>query len=388
MLPSMRAGRSSGRSEKMNMHDESRETEEPPLPQGATPLLRFILRGGEIPGGDELTAQESEDFAAHLAFHGLVPIAYERIRHLALDARLRSRLREKTFAEAAAEELRERDLLELAAHWPAGLPGLVMKGSALAYQIYQQPHLRPRSDHDLLIEWNDLPNIRELFLSLGYEEESTGGQLITSQTLFVREGEASSVFDVHWRPSNVHAVSRALSFGELIAASTPHPRFSSLRVPSLEDSLLIALLHRAAHHHDSERLIWLADIDLLCRTLGDERVASVVERARGRGAGSVCIRGLQLTRQYFGTPLPALPDVDRDRLNWLNARRAKRVEMFLRDLQALPGWRARRRWLRELAFPTESFMRKEFARGHESLARLYLRRGVRGLKRLFRPTSS
>lgn len=372
----------------MNTHDRSREPEEPPLPPDASRLLRFILGHPDAPDASALPEQDCEAFAAYLTFHGLVPLAYERVRRLAPAARLTSLLRAKTFAEAAAEELRERDLGELAARCPDPMNVLVIKGSALAYQIYEQPHLRSRSDHDLLIAFEDLPALRNIFLSLGYVEESTGGELITSQTLFVREGARASVFDVHWRASNVHAVSRALVFESLIASSTAHPHFPALRVPSLDDSLLIALLHRAAHHHDSERLIWLADIDRLCRALGEQRVAAVVDEARRKRIGSVCVRGLLLTRHYFATPLPPLPHTGRDRLSWLNARRSRRVEMFLRDLEALPGWNARRRWLHELAFPNEAFMRKEFARGDESLARLYLRRGLRGLRRLFRRTSS
>ena len=55
------------------------------------------------------------------------------------------------------------------------------------------------------------------------------------------------------------------------------------------------------------------------------------------------------------------------------------------DFAALPGWRARLRRLRQLAFPPPAFVLQQFgARTRLALPWLYAWRGARGIARLFR----
>jgi len=359
---------------------------QPAVPRILEPFLRATLHGRVDAWPGDVNEKSIDEFLVALEWHGLASYFHEIASSRVPDT-VRLPLRRRSLLQVAIEHARHMELQSVsAALHLRGVRTLAIKGSALAYQVYPGAHLRPRADHDLLIDSSSIDGVRESFLARGYTEYSTGGSLITSQTTFQRgEDMLSHVFDVHWRASNVHAVSRALDSETLFASATPHPVVEHLLVPSLPHSLLIALLHRAAHHHNSDRLIWLTDIDLLARSIGTAGVAALLEDARQREALSVCVRGLALTAEWFGTPLPPLPAAGRDRLRWLIGKRVHRMEFFVQDLRAIPTWKSRVSWLRELAFPAESFMRTQFSeRTGESLYRLYLRRGLRSLGRIFK----
>ena len=49
---------------------------------------------------------------------------------------------------------------------------------------------------------------------------------------------------------------------------------TSARGPSSVDALVLAAVHRIAHHFDSDHLIWLYDIDLIARSLTIAYVAA------------------------------------------------------------------------------------------------------------------
>lgn len=362
------------------------ESSHTPVPPRLDSFLRAELQGIGSAWPEDVEEADARAFVEALEWHGVAPILLEKASSRLPD-NVRDLLRKSVLLQVALEHERLRELRSVAAALhDQQVKALVMKGSALAYQIYPAAYLRPRADHDLLIDAARIEEVRALFRSRDYKEHSTGGSLIIAQTSFSREADPGAhVFDIHWRTSNVHVVSDALDAATLYEHAVRHPQIEHLLVPSLDHSLLVALLHRAAHHHDSNRLIWLADIDLLVRRLGTETVGAILEDARTRGALSVCVRGLELTSRWFATPLPALPAITGDRLQWLVARRVRRLEFFLRDLRALPSWRSRAQWLRELAFPSREFMTTHFAvKDEESLSRLYLRRGLRGARRLFR----
>lgn len=62
-----------------------------------------------------------------------------------------------------------------------------------------------------------------------------------------------------------------------------------------------------------------------------------------------------------------------------------RLRFLLSELTSLPSWTARRKRLRDLAFPSPAYMRKEFGVSNRfTLTLFYLVRAARGVFRLFR----
>jgi hypothetical protein len=160
----------------------------------------------------------------------------------------------------------------------------------------------------------------------------------------------------------------------------------SARGLSSVDALVLAAVHRIAHHFDSDLLIWLYDIDLIARGLTHEEWREFAALIRARKVAAVCQRSLQRAVDRFGTNVPAwvwtdLPSVDAAKSERTARYLARRTHLavVLDDLRSLPRWRDRWQLVREHAFPSTAYMRGVFAPSSAApLALLYARRLLRG----------
>ena len=340
--------------------------------------LRCALREESAAWPSDLTDDEIDA----LSEHGVVPWIY-RVVHLA-------QLRDFAIRAAAVEPQRLADLREvLTALAARGIDPLVLKGSALAYEIYGAPELRPRGDTDLLIRAGDLERTREALRDLGFTENpGSGDEHGVRQTLFLR---GPHTYDVHWSVANTAVFEGVLPFEELRARSLPLPRISvHARGLSTVDALLLACIHRVAHHHDSDRLIWLCDIALLRDRMSDEEHREFWEIAEQRRIAGICERAVDLADEWMSRPrrhraVDYLSEIRRDEPSRvLMNRRITRGRLLAANLRALP-WRSRARRIWQLAFPPPSFIRKSFGkRSGLALPWLYVYRGARGIARLLR----
>ena len=328
----------------------------------------------------------------------VIELAREEGLHILLADRLRPpALEDERRAAAvigAAREAELRTLLEALAE--AGVRPILIKGCALAYTHYPRPELRPRDDTDLMILESDREAVARTAASLGYlRPPETEGELITAQVHFYKRDRAGIVhaLDVHWGISNVRAFAGALSYDELARDAIPLPALgASARGASAMHALLIACLHRVAHHADSANLLWLYDIHLLARGR-DPDAAAFAALASGRGMRAVCVRSLTLADEAFGGIDPSwiaalsIPDT---------AGNPEPSAAFLEgplslagilkaDLKATPGWSTRARLVREHLFPPRAFMFERYeTRRAAALPFLYLHRIVSGAPKWLR----
>lgn len=250
----------------------------------------------------------------------------------------------------------------------AGLTPLIFKGAALAYSVYRTAWTRPFIDVDVLIREADLPALGGVLASIGYEPATqVDGRLITHQSAFVRSGRVGyhHQFDVHWRPFNPEPLKRVLTYEEVLTRSEPLPRLSpAARGSGRVDALLIAFVHRAAHHNDAGDLIWIWDIDRLARRLSSDDWGSLVAEARDRDVRGLCAAGLARAAGCFSTPVP--DDVRRA----LGAGEPERSTVFLGgrlaelDIQLLNfaslRWCDRPAFVAQHLFPSAAYMRQAY----------------------------
>ncbi|HET8796058.1 MAG TPA: nucleotidyltransferase family protein [Thermoanaerobaculia bacterium] len=355
-----------------------------PIAERLRQPLRAVLRGDRSDWPD-LTPDETHA----LVVHGLAPLIYARARV--------PQLRSEAIRAAALEPARAAVLRELlGALARAGIAALVLKGSALAYGLYEAPELRPRGDTDLLVSASDVERARALFRELGFDEQpQSGDEHGLRQTVFTRAAGAGVVhmIDLHWAVANTPLFAATLEFGELLARAVAIPTLGEhARGLDDVDALLLACIHRVAHHHDSDRLIWLVDIALLReRMTRDAHARFWRAAAEGRIVG-VCRRSIDLADAWMSRPpvhgaeeFLSREELERDEPSRLFLDRGlTRGALLAANLRALP-WRARAARLWQIAFPPPEFLRQSFgARGNLVLPWLYVYRGVRGLLRLFR----
>lgn len=277
--------------------------------------------------------------------------------------------RELTIAAAlnAWRDEETRRLLAALSH--DGIDVLVMKGSALAHTLYAEPHLRPRLDVDLLLGRDALERAERVVTAEGWTHPvERAAEVAEPQRHYVKDGPGGSLYhlDVHWRIAIPQAFGDALSFHELAQRSVPVPQLgASARTLSPVDALLLACVHRVAHHADAIDLLWLRDIHLLVEHLTAEERVELPARAQRASIVAVTRRGLALAADLFGTPhaaellsgLAALPPQSESSADFLGGVRP--VNALRLDLAALT-WSARLALVAEHLFPAPAYMRARY----------------------------
>jgi hypothetical protein len=359
-----------------------------------TGLLAALLRSDDVSSVD-WERVNAVAFMEGAARHGVVPLVAERIgRRTEVPDRLRSLLDAEMNRHAAADLVREAELRAcLAGLDEAGVAALVMKGAQLAYSHYPRPDLRPRSDTDVLIAAEARDRVDEVLVRLGYTNlEQATGEFLTGQSTYLRHRDAVSVhaLDVHWRIANPQPFANFLSFEEAQHDAVPIVGLSD-RARGLSDvhALLVACVHRVAHHYDADRLIWLYDIHLIASRLVDAEWAAFAALSERGGVTAVCGRSLERAAQQFGTRIPAFllePGTPSHRNREATAAYLKpdrrHVQRVVEDMRALRSWSDRLQLAKEHLLPPASYMRDVYAPSSAApLPLLYVRRMFRGARK-------
>ena len=267
---------------------------------------------------------------------------------------------------------------------------LVIKGTALAYTAYASAWHRPRTDTDLLIDADQTAEAIRVLESCGYVKSDalTTGTLVSHQAAFERvDGHGlNHVIDLHWRLVNPQILANALSFEYLSDRAQPVRALGpAARTPCPIDAVLVACIHRLAHHQGQDRLIWLYDLRMLTMRFTDAEWVALADGACRFGVAGLCLDGLRQARDRAGTRIP--PRVEE---LWQATAPAERSHVYVAgpvlkrdvlasDLAELPGWRARARLVKEHAFPPAAFMRTRYGvKSAVWLPALYVHRLITG----------
>lgn len=361
-------------------------------------LLCAVMRGDDVLPPEAEQQQRLLDLARE---HRVERLAGWRIGDGQLNAwfgaaagELRAEVRAHAVTEAVhAREM--RDVIEALASIDGARPTL-FKGAALAHSHYPKPWLRPRLDTDILVSPSHVDRAFASLRALGYDREiATSGRLVASQASFNRVDRfgVTHVVDLHWHIANMQVIARMLSHDEIARRAVPLPGLGPYaRAASPPDALTLACLHRAAHHRDSEELLWIYDIHLLAVSLSESDWNAVVATAERSAAKALCARGLTLAIDRFRTRVPnhVMRRLDSERRSTCREPSAvflskdlRLVDGLMSDLRSLPA-RARIRLLAEHLFPPADYIRARYrATSRLFVAFSYMRRIAAGLPKWF-----
>jgi len=281
-------------------------------------LVITLARIGAGIGPDTLPAlDKSIDWPAVLDLagqHRVAPLVRQALSGAPPDtapAPILAELKARMWRVAAARLLCESVLgsfLSIAAG--QGVEVLVLKGAALAHDLYPRPELRPYGDLDILCRPADFPRLAADLLAAGYQREDpndaaglrppldscrrrnfidpSGGVLIEVHLDVLGLGLPARRRGDFWREARTVDIGR-------------------LRVRTLNPTH--QLLHLAVHVHSHcySRLLWLIDLDLLIRKYG-EKIAwdRLPALARAEGVGAVLRHALATLHAILDTPVPVL----------------------------------------------------------------------------------
>lgn len=200
----------------------------------------------------------------------------------------------------------------------ASIEVMVLKGTALAGGVYDDPALRPMVDSDLLVRPVDLPGAVQVLEGLGYQGTSRGDR----REMIVRHGLAFQrrdgvEIDLHWMPHRSLAspgLSRTFPRLPWEAGLAPDEWWARARpiavgdatalAPAPTDLLLHVCLH-GAYSGANGRLRWAADAAALLRA--DETAIDwdlLVAQARRRRASHTLAAALGYLHEAQSLPVP------------------------------------------------------------------------------------
>lgn len=217
----------------------------------------------------------------------------------------------------------------------AGIESVLMKGTALAYSMHEEPAVRRRGDTDLLVRPQFRERTRAILAELGWYRR------IDPHGLYYQEGwlhDAAGFFvhsvDLHWEPSDRPVLQGIIPIDAFFDAKAPVPRFceGAFR-PDLPTMMLHATINQkwhALHGYDAEggrlvsprRLIWSIDFDLMARGMTPQDWQRLQEHCQRHGVGALVAHSLRGMVQDLHSELPAglIDALDRDPLNPTLAR--------------------------------------------------------------------
>ena len=296
-------------------------------PSSATSLLARILRGD--PPLPDLVRWPADDLASEAAEQGVDRLVWQALSRVVgapepLVSALASRVRMAT----AWDLLEQRELSSmLRSLSAAGVRALLIKGTALAYSLYDAPWHRPRMDTDILVSPEDVAGAERALSEAGYQRSNamTSGEFVSHQATFERVDPTgvSHVIDLHWKIVNPQMLADSLPFDDLWHDALPIAALDPVaRMPAHPASLVLACIHRLAHHQGHDRLIWLEDIRRLGAQLDDAGWAALAGLACERRVAGLCLDGLQQARDQLGARCPCRSNEPSRRQRHRNRRTA------------------------------------------------------------------
>lgn len=149
------------------------------------------------------------------------------------------------------------------------IPYAVIKGNALAYQVYPDPATRPCSDLDIFVGEGEFLRVEKLFYQVGFKEyiPKRFGKLtwkIDHAIAYSHPHYPDILMEVHARLPGTYALNKKRYeswFWEEIAELNLSG--FKLRVPNLSAALMIASAHMMVGHGTMIHWRWLLDIILI-----------------------------------------------------------------------------------------------------------------------------
>jgi hypothetical protein len=270
---------------------------------------------------------------------------------------------------AAIELVRKHDLLALLqAARQIGVRLLLLKGGALAYTHYPEPHLRPRVDTDIFIDLADIPAVKAMFSGLGQQLVGHTYKSHQFNSLRTDIGGGTINYDVHWRSNNRSIYARVIRHAEALRESVEVPGLGGARTLKPAHALLQACMHRAGNPaHDPDRLIWLFDIHLLASRMPEAELLEFAGRAVDENLQEICREALEKAAACFATGLPAgvmellaAPVTAPDSFNQRFSN--SQLGLIIDDLRELPDMRSRGALIREYLAPPGDYLLNRYGK--------------------------
>lgn len=255
---------------------------------------------------------------------------------------------------------------------------VLMKGTSIAYSLYDDPSARRRGDSDLLVNPADLDRTRVILAKNGWYKRTDPHGLSFQETWLHNMAEffIHSV-DLHWEPSDRPVLQRILSRVDYFENRRPLNRFAKGAYGS---DIALTVVHAAINQNwhgthgyfsqnmrltGSRRLIWSIDFDLLVRNLDLAACARLINICLTGGVGPLVASTLRWASEDLGTSgwddlIERLDAgvLDADISRYLATK--DDLEEFLLDLRTANTWKFKLSLIKRRGLPPRTHLIEKF----------------------------
>lgn len=289
----------------------------PPLDEATSAWLLAALRtdAAAPPGGKGV---DWATLASRARSDGLAPLLHRRLAgepHDAPETFIAS-LRGAYYQSVSANNLRLAELHRIGRRLAdQGIPLLVLKGGALAVDVYDHPGLRFMGDLDVAVPPDQTQAALAVFAAAGYRQHDgrrPGEADVYNEGWHIRlvaevHGRSLEV-ELHWPNRRRVLVSQQaeLDVEALWRTAVPLADLPNILQPSPTYMLLHLCLHLGLQHRFTDLgLRAVVDIDRLVRHAGDALWPDLPSLARAARARHTIYYALDVTSRLLGTPVMA-----------------------------------------------------------------------------------
>lgn len=242
------------------------------LPDDQIAYLASLMSGKSVPA-PQLSQAQWDEMLRQLKDHWLLLLFYSQVKVLPAE----SQPSQETMVQLSRYYrigqmqmlMTEYQLKEIInAFKAAGIPVLILKGTAIAYAYYPDPFTRLSNDIDLLVHPDSVRLARKTLESLGYVcNEKTfelSRKLYNEEEFMHSQKQRYKLVEVHWSLYISSDIDIDRLFDRAVSVSCGNVTFETLNPV---DALLHNGLHLLMHHDDDVRLSWIYDAALMARNL-------------------------------------------------------------------------------------------------------------------------
>lgn len=277
----------------------------------------------------------------------------------------------------------------------AGIRFLVLKGAALAYWLYAQPHHRLITDIDLLVaDRAQAQRALAALQPLGYQPCTALAEVHDQEWAFFH-ADALTV-DLHWDLFNSSLLSGRFSFAELWAERLSLPGLPGVHALGPVHALINACGHRASNLpyagargvQRADCLRWLWDVHVLAESLSTGQWQQLCAMAADKRLSTVLAEALDTCSTHFASTLPPamiarLTQQAKQEPMHIGWFRSWWRYQFYRVYFSHPHWRGRLRYLAWRIWPSAKGLRNRYGAPGQAGWWIKLRRLGYGIRQLF-----
>lgn len=261
------------------------------------------------------------------------------------------------------------------------LPFLVMKGSALAYDVYPDSISRPRLDTDVFVPKELRFKVEDVLLNHGYSLIPNQAELLGQASYSKKFHQMTFIYDIHWQLFAHIPLRKIFNFAELWSE---RKKISNLNAYTIDDSsaLIVAGVHWVGHHFLNPEPHWITDIQLLAKNRSQEWWNDFKKKCEIKGVQRVLDQVFQASQVASPWTVAEVKNLKEPLSYYLKPQRTTLSDSLM-DLKFMKS-KERFAYLKLHLFPDLEFMQKNHANRSTNhlLFFLYLKRIFKGLRRI------